>query len=260
MAAQSPSGTRERRLRRRRWSGGPAPCRPPAGPPPAVSPTTQPPSTVAHRDQRVGRREVVGEPAAPSATVGRHRCGARALDRRPGATPRRGRAAGAGVAERVPGLDDGLPAGAAAEVGLEGPLHRRVVGDVGGLGPQGGEPDDDPRRAEAALAAAGGAQGLGPRRPDLGVEPVDGGDGPAGHPPDRGHARHPRRAVDQHRAAPALALRAAAVLGAADAQLVAQGPQQGAAVVGHLDRRRRRRSARRGSRAGWTTAATRRRP
>ena len=36
------------------------------------------------------------------------------------------------VAERVPGLDDGPPAGAAAEVGLQRPLHRRVVVGVGG--------------------------------------------------------------------------------------------------------------------------------
>ncbi len=50
------------------------------------------------------------------------------------------------------------------------------------------------------------------RIPVRGVQAVEGGDGPTGDPAGRGHARHPRRPVDQHRAATALALGAAAVL------------------------------------------------
>ena len=67
------------------------------------------------------------------------------------------------------------------------------------------------------------------------VEAVDGGDRPTGDPADRRHARDPRRAVDQHRAAPALALRAAAVLDRADPELVAQRAEQRTARVADLD-------------------------
>ena len=47
----------------------------------------------------------------------------------------------------------------------------------------------------------------------------------AGDPSDRGDAGHPGDAVDPDRAAPALALGAAAVLDRADAQLVAERPR-----------------------------------
>ena len=53
---------------------------------------------------------------------------------------------------------------------------------------------------------------------------------------DRGHAATRGLAVDQHRAAAALALRAAAVLGRARAEPVAQDLEQRRAVVGDLDR------------------------
>ncbi len=58
----------------------------------------------------------------------------------------------------------------------------------------------------------------------------------AGHPSCRGHARHPRRAVDEHRAAAALTLRAAPVLRGAQPEPVAQHAEQRRAVVGHRHR------------------------
>ncbi len=77
-------------------------------------------------------------------------------------------------------------------------------------------------------------QRLSPARGHLGVEPVEGGDRAAGHASGRGDAGHPGLAVDQHRAAAALALGAAAVLGRANAQVLAQDVEQAHAAVGHL--------------------------
>ena len=68
-------------------------------------------------------------------------------------------------------------------------------------------------------------------------EPVEGGDRRPGHPPRGGHAGHAGRAVDQHRAAAALALGAAPVLGAC----ACPGPSRSTSssdtpTIGHRDR------------------------
>ena len=68
-------------------------------------------------------------------------------------------------------------------------------------------------------------------------KPVDGGDRASAHPASGGDAGDARLTVDEHRAAAALPLRAAPVLRAPSAQLVAQGSEQRTAVVAHLDRR-----------------------
>ena len=182
------------------------------------------------RDQGSFGCGVVREPAAP---LGDRRCdglGGTPFDRR---SSRRGIEVplGRGLVQLVPGLDDGLPPGAAAQVRLQRPLHGTVIADRCPLGPQGGEAHDDARRAETALAAARGTQGGRPVGPHLGIEPVDGRDGASGDPADRGHARHARRPVDQDGAAPALPLRAAAVLHRRDPELVAQGTEQRPAAV-----------------------------
>ncbi len=92
-----------------------------------------------------------------------------------------------------------------------------------GPGPsQGGQPHDDARGAEAALAAAGGHQGVRPPVPLRGREPVERGHLATLEAADRGDAGHPGGPVHPHRAAAALALGAAPVLDRADAQLVAQ--------------------------------------
>ena len=65
----------------------------------------------------------------------------------------------------------------------------------------------------------------------VGGEPLDGGDGAAGHPPQRGDAGHAGRAVDPDRAAPALALGAAPVLDRAAPQLLAQRVEEGGPLI-----------------------------
>jgi hypothetical protein len=137
----------------------------------------------------------------------------------------RRRSPGLGDAHRVR-LFDRLPTRAPTEVGGERLADALVVVGRHPLGVGALEAGHDPRRAEAALAAARGAQGVGPPLLHIGIEAVHRGDGPATDAPDRGHARDPRRAVDEHRAAAALTLRAAAVLGAARADLVAQHVEQ----------------------------------
>ena len=130
--------------------------------------------------------------------------------------------------ERVglPSVEDGLPAGAAAQMGGQSPRRGIPVVVVGTLGLQTCEPADDPGRAEAALAAARGREGSGPAVTHFGVEPFEGGDGPPGHPPGGRHARNSGLAVHQHRAAAALALRAAPVLHRAHPELLPQHVQQ----------------------------------
>ena len=59
-----------------------------------------------------------------------------------------------------------------------------------------------------------------------GVEALDRGDRSAVDPGDRRDARDPRLAVDEHGAAPALALRRAAVLRRRDPEALAQHRQQ----------------------------------
>src|SRR5690606_14961433 len=70
----------------------------------------------------------------------------------------------------------------------------------------------------------------------LGVEALEGGDLTSRDALDRGDARDAGLPVDQDRAATALALRAAPVLGRAQAQLVPQDVEERRPVVGDLDR------------------------
>src|SRR5213078_1958698 len=128
--------------------------------------------------------------------------------------------------ERPERLADGAPPRATAEVGEQRAVH---VGRA--LGLQRRQPHDDPRRAEPALAGAGGAEGAGPGRPFVLSQALDGGDAPACDAARRRHARDPRGPVDQHRAAAALTLGAAAVLGRARAEAVAKDFQKRGVVV-----------------------------
>ena len=73
------------------------------------------------------------------------------------------------------------------------------------------QPHDDAGRTEAALAGTRGAERIGPSISAF-AETLDGGHRPARDPACRRDACDPRLAVDQHGAAAALALRAAAVL------------------------------------------------
>jgi hypothetical protein len=73
-------------------------------------------------------------------------------------------------------------------------------------------------------------------RPLLGVgQPVERGQPPAGGAGDRRDTGDPRMTIDPDRAAPALALRAASVLGAPDAEALAQDVEEGGIVGRYLD-------------------------
>ena len=134
---------------------------------------------VEQRDQRVGRGGVVGEPARARA----RRAAPRPAPPHPPTMPAPParvcpRCTGGAIRGRQNGGDDGVPAGAAAEVGE----HRLAHRGLGGVGER-GDAHDDSRRAEAALAAAV----VGERfRPALGVvEALDrrhraSGDAPTG--------------------------------------------------------------------------------
>ena len=151
---------------------------------------------------------------------------AKALVDKDGANLTRDKAARHLVArgQGLDGVEDRVVAGAPAQVREQPPLRSASAG---------GQPHDDARRAEPALAAAGGAQR---RRPAVGPGHRRGrGDRPPGDSADRGDARDTRLAVDEDRAAAALALGAAAVLRRAHAEALAQDVEERAAVVEHLD-------------------------
>ena len=90
-----------------------------------------------------------------------------------------------------------------------------------GLGPH-----DDAGDAEAALQPAAGGEGVGVALALVVVDALERDDRAAGHLGQRLLARHDGLAVDQHRAAPALARRRAAVLGRRDVELLAEGGEQ----------------------------------
>ena len=237
------------------WCSGPGPCRPGPGPRPATRPPRSHPGRRARPPaRRPGWCRRRTRPR-PSTTAGPTRWG----------TPP-SRAARCGGPVEIGGVSG--PAGSASGRvrGPGGPPPRwsatRCSGTGGPAGPgrfcavgtadpgraQGGQPHHDPRGAEAALAATGGHQGLGPPLPGRLGQAVEGGHLAAGQPADRGDAGHPGGAVDPDRAAPALALGAAAVLGRADAELLAQDVEQ--------RRRRRRPPRRRRRRRGAGSAAS----
>ena len=165
-APSRPAGSVERAARRRRWCAGPAPCRPRPGPRPA---SRRPPSRrrrrappPARRPARCRRRSR----RAPRATSGADPLRRAALDARPAGrgvevarARRRRRAVATSHASRI----------------VRQPVQRQrwassarstaaVVAGRAPLARSAGEPHDDARRAEPALAGAGGAERVGPAR------------------------------------------------------------------------------------------------
>ena len=101
------------------------------------------------------------------------------------------------------------------------------VGATGtALGEQGRGTHHDPRGAEPALRSARADEGAGECVTRRRVEAFDGGHGAAVHPDRRGHTGDTGVAVDEHRAAAALALRRAPVLGRHEPEPLAQHGQQ----------------------------------
>ena len=121
---------------------------------------------VGHGDEGVGRRGVVGEPPWPERHLGPDRAGApppSIVARRAAAARSR---AGRGVGHRPPrpirrprrsSASPCTGTGGPAAPGRRRPGRRRARPR-----PQRGEPHDDARRAEPALAGTGGAEGVGP--------------------------------------------------------------------------------------------------
>ena len=91
-----------------------------------VSATAHPPAPSGTATRASSGAVSSAKPPRPAATCGPTSCGAAALDRRPASGGHQvplGRIAGPG-GDVLPGLDDRLPAGAAAEVGGQGPVEQ----------------------------------------------------------------------------------------------------------------------------------------
>jgi hypothetical protein len=85
------------------------------------------------------------------------------------------------------------------------------------------------------LAGSGGEEGADPASFEVGAQPLNGDDRSTGDPTYRGDTRHAGRTIHPDRAAPALALGAAAILDRVDGELVAENVEQGRPVVSDLD-------------------------
>ena len=192
---------------------------------------------IAHRDRRIDRRHVVGETGPTQRHLGAHDLGTSTLDRRTAGrgleiAPRGGHPidrAGT-VGHQLGGIEDRDPSGATTQVRGETTLHGAAFAQPT-RSSQRLEPDDDPRRTEATLTGSRRAEGLGPDSAHLRRQTRDRGDLAPGDATQRRHARHPRLAVDKHRAAAALALRTAAVLGARHTETVTERFEQRARLV-----------------------------
>ena len=192
----------------------------------SVSPTTHSPADRTHRDQGVERSGIVGE-ATPSP---RHSapttCGAcpSNVARRAASPPDRrrprSRRCPARPPRRPPPGSSASPCTGRGGRGAPGRLRPRSAGHARS---RPGQTQDDPRRAEPALAGPRGLN-VSAHRP-ASSSPSTLVTCPSGHPPGRRHAGHPGLAVDQDGAAAALPLRAAAVLGGPDAQGGPEGPR-----------------------------------
>ncbi len=171
-------------------------------------------ATIGHRDERVGRRRVVREPAAAQRHVGSDPLRRPTFERRPhrGAVEVPGRAGPVVVVIGAPGIEDRAPTGAPAQVREQPTLHPVDVVGLGPARPQRVEPHDDAGGAEAALAGAGGAESVCPSLRPI-AHALERRDRAAGDTAGGSHARHPWLVVDEHGAAATLPLRAAAVLG-----------------------------------------------
>ena len=157
------------------------------GPRRATRPPTQPPAAVGHRHQRVGRGGVVGE--APAAAAPRRRptvwgtppssAARRAAAAEVAWPPRRPAAAARDSSEPVDAARPPRRSSATPCTDTGGRAGRARTASSSGTpraAPEGGQPHDDPRRAEAALAGPGVGEGSAQPVAHHGVEAVEGGD------------------------------------------------------------------------------------
>jgi hypothetical protein len=100
---------------------------------------------------------------------------------------------------------------------------------------EGREPAQDSGRTEPALAGAVLDELAHQTFRYLGGQPIGGDHGSAGDPADGGYASDARSAVDEHRAATALSLRAATILHGVDTEILAEDLEQRRPVPGYLD-------------------------
>ena len=202
---------------------GPGPCRSAPGPRRGSRPTTHSPSAPAQGDERVRRRPVVGEAAPAERDLWPDHL------RRPPSS--RARAA----------LADGSTGACATARRRRRPTRRpsatRCTGRGGPASPASPPPDVGAARPGAPQHASRcpacrtrtgcrrGRRSVCPQAAPSASPSIVVTERPATRP-TCGHARHPRLAVDPHRAAPALTLRAAAVLRRTDAERLAQRIEQ----------------------------------
>ena len=177
----------------------------------SVSPTAQPPAPSGTATSASAGAVSSANPPWPSATVGADAPGAR----RPRAWPARPRPSRSRARSGVADCRGERPR-------RRGSCATRCTGRGGRAGParprrgrprrrpwraSAREPHDDPRRAEPALARAGGAEASRPRGRGVGREPVERGDRPAGDPPRPASRTRPgagrRRAPCSTRTGPA---------------------------------------------------------
>jgi hypothetical protein len=176
-----------------------------------------------HCHKRASWRSVVGEPALAERDLGSHplRYSPFELGALRSAAPAHRGDRRSRVAD---GLVDGLPAGAAAEVGSERPIE--VDPRATTLRSQRCGAHDDPGGAEATLRSAVIDEAGRDRFAFGSVETFDRSDHSSGHPGYRGHTGDPRVSVDEHGAAPALPLWRATVLRRNDAHALSEHGEQ----------------------------------
>ena len=232
MRSKSPSGSatgcESATVELRPWRTPDARARRAASSPRRRSPTRPSRARRARPPARCRRRTERG----PRTTPGPATWAAPALERRPRRGGAPGRAArGSGAPHRAPS--------AASTMGWKPVQRQRCAASAVRTdalvdhrpAPQRGEPHDDARRAEPALGRRRSrrTRRRAPSRTSA-SRPVERRHVASRDPRDGRHARHPRLAVDEHRAAPALALGRAAVLHVVTAEVVAQRLEEGAAA------------------------------
>ena len=138
--------------------------------------------------------------------------------------------------ELSPGFENGLPAGAPAQMGQESLLNCRCICWLYPLLFQGIQPDNYAWRAEPALTGAGITECVGPSCASIRFEPINCADVSALNPTSWCHTSDARLSVDLDRAAAALSLWTATILHRRRADFISKNLQQGCPFIVDLMR------------------------